>query len=217
MAISPVGSGSNSLTGSKNAMDIQDRFLKLLVTQMRNQDPLNPLDNAQVTTQLAQITTVNGIQDLNATMKSLFSKYQSAETLSGIGLIGKSILTAGSRLDLANGTASGAFDLHGPADHVTVKIYDENNNLVHTELMEGKPIGINSFNWDGAVDNSNTPAVSGKYRFEVTATQNGTEVKVDSLSRGRVDSVLLTDQGFVLNSGTLGSVNMYEVRQVFAS
>ena len=78
------------------ASEQNDRFLKLLVTQMQNQDPLNPMDNAQVTTQLAQISTVSGVDKLNTSINQMSSLLLQSQTLQGAGLVGKDVLIAGS-------------------------------------------------------------------------------------------------------------------------
>jgi len=93
----------------------QDRFMKLLITQMKNQDPLNPLDNAQVTSQLAQLSTVTGIDKLNATMGTLKDSYQSSQALQATGLIGHGVLVPGSTTKLADGKAVLGMDLGAAA------------------------------------------------------------------------------------------------------
>ena len=95
--------GSAAPAAATSGADIQDRFLKLLVTQMKNQDPLNPMDNAEITSQLAQISTVNGIQQLNTTMQSLSSSFLSAQSLQSAALIGHTVLTGGNNLNIADG------------------------------------------------------------------------------------------------------------------
>jgi len=111
---------SSSLLASMNpaaaatqstAAAAQDTFMKLLVTQMKNQDPLNPLDNAQVTSQLAQLSTVTGIEKMNTTLQSLMGSYQSSQTLQAAGMIGHGVLVAGSSLNLTNGQAPFGIDL----------------------------------------------------------------------------------------------------------
>src|SRR6266571_7724769 len=72
-----------------------NKFMTLLVTQLKNQDPLNPLDNAQITSQLAQLSTVTGVNNLNTTLESLKSSYQSSETLQATNMIGKGVLVPG--------------------------------------------------------------------------------------------------------------------------
>src|SRR5574343_657724 len=82
-------SGGKSAT---SADQIQDRFLKLLTTQLRNQDPLNPLDNAQMTSQLAQINTISGIEKLNTTVGKMLDIYNAGQGMQAAGLIGKYVL-----------------------------------------------------------------------------------------------------------------------------
>jgi flagellar basal-body rod modification protein FlgD len=99
--------------GADTASATQDRFMKLLITQMKNQDPLNPLDNAQVTSQLAQLSTVTGIDKLNATMGTLKDSYQSSQALQATSLIGHGVLVPGNTTKLADGKAVLGMDLPG--------------------------------------------------------------------------------------------------------
>eukprot|EP01036_Dinobryon_divergens_P015923 gene15923-21576_t len=105
--------GSTTGTATKNNMDpaaSQDRFLKLLVAQLNNQDPMNPLDNAQMTSQIAQINTVTGIQQLNQTMQSMASQFNSLQVMQGTALVGRNVLTEGSSLAVADKTGKGGFE-----------------------------------------------------------------------------------------------------------
>src|SRR5512146_862467 len=104
------------------ADDLQDRFLKLLVTQMKNQDPLNPLDNAQVTSQLAQISTVNGIEKLNTTIQAMATSFAAGQSLQAAGMIGRDVLVPAPTLRLAGGSALFGVDLAQAADQVKVSI-----------------------------------------------------------------------------------------------
>ena len=88
-----------------------DRFLKLLVAQMQNQDPLNPMDNAQVTSQMAQINTVNGIEKLNTTVEGLSSQFMQMQALQGASLVGRDVIVPGSQLDIVDGVGQGGFEL----------------------------------------------------------------------------------------------------------
>jgi flagellar basal-body rod modification protein FlgD len=97
----------------------QDRFLKLLVTQLKNQDPLNPMDNAQMTSQLAQISTVDGIEKLNATLKMILEGSNENQAMQAAAMVGHGVLVPGSGLLLAGGMAIGGVELDGPADRVT--------------------------------------------------------------------------------------------------
>src|SRR5262245_34581480 len=105
---------NNSIT---SAQDLNDRFLKLLVAQMNNQDPLNPMDNAEVTSQMAQINTVTGINGLNDTVNQLLGQFATLESMQAAQLTGRNVLVPGSTLALSSGgTATGGANLSLPAD-----------------------------------------------------------------------------------------------------
>ena len=105
-------------TGTKNinandAANSQDRFLKLLVAQLNNQDPMNPLDNAQMTSQIAQINTVTGIEQLNSTVKGMVSQFASQQLLQGSAMVGRQVLVEGDSMAINAETniAYGALDV----------------------------------------------------------------------------------------------------------
>src|SRR5512132_668446 len=109
-----TGSGTAAAASamtSGTVEEAQDRFLTLLVTQLKNQDPLNPLDNAQITSQLAQLSTVNGINQLNTTLASLSASMDAKQYLQAAGLVGHAVVVDGNALTLADGKGPGAFDL----------------------------------------------------------------------------------------------------------
>ena len=118
-ATSSTGSGAKTDSAADPAA-AQDRFLKLLVAQLNNQDPMNPLDNAQMTSQIAQINTVTGIQQLNDTVKGLASQFAAQQLMQGSAMVGRQVLVEGNSLavDSASGLAGGAFDLAGSAASV---------------------------------------------------------------------------------------------------
>ena len=109
-------------TASQQANEASDRFLKLLVTQMQNQDPLNPMDNAQVTSQMAQINTVTGIDKLNTTMASMNSGMAQMQMLQGASLVGRQVLLDGNQLafDSTGKVGTGAYNLEGAASSVRI-------------------------------------------------------------------------------------------------
>src|SRR5882672_7009918 len=107
-----VDSTSGANNGVTTAQDLNDRFLKLLVAQMNNQDPLNPMDNAEVTSQMAQINTVTGINGLNDTVNQLLSQFATLESMQAAQLTGRNVLVAGNTLALGSGgTATGGVSL----------------------------------------------------------------------------------------------------------
>lgn len=211
-----VADAVNTQSTSKTAdsmNEAQDRFLKLLVAQMQNQDPMNPLDNAEVTSQMAQISTVTGIEKLNQTLTSLNEAYASAQTMQSVSMIGRSVLAEGDVMQLSGGSAIAGVELAEAADRVEISVYDSGGTLVSSNQLGGRDAGSFAFQWDGKKDDGTT-AADGVYRFAVVATRGGEKLDSTSLAVGKVSSVTLTGTGSVLNVEGLGTVDMSQVRQI---
>ena len=198
---------------NKSTDELGDRFLTLLVTQMQNQDPLNPMDNAQMTTQLAQMSTVSGIEKLNTTLNSLVESLGSTQAQEASALIGKGVMVPGSQLSLASGKAYGAINLAADADNVKISILDSAGNVIKTESLGAQKAGVIDFGWDGATD-SGTTATDGTYKFTVEATQGGNAVTVTALQLGTVSALVRSSSGFLLDLGALGKVDFKNVQQI---
>ena len=205
--------GSSSTASVSTSQDSQDRFLKLLVTQLKNQDPLNPMDNAQVTSQLAQINTVAGIEKVNTTLGTLLGAYNDSQAMQAAALIGKTVLVPGSGLELAGGKGFGGVNLSSAADQVTVTITDASGNVVRTESLGAQDAGIMDFSWDGKTATGST-APSGTYKFTIEAKLNGEPVAVEALQIGTVAALVRGPSGFLLDLGTLGTVDFKNVQQI---
>lgn len=209
-----VNGTKSGSTSSTNAMtDSESRFLKLLTTQLKNQDPLNPMDNAQMTSQLAQISTVSGIEKLNTTLKALLQDSQDSQTTQAAALVGKAIMVPGSALALSSGAAIGGFELDKDADAVTVTITDSNGTAVRTMSLGDLGSGLHDFTWDGATD-SGAQAADGSYKITVAATAGTDKVATTALSLGVVRSVITNSTGFTLDVGSLGMFTMDDVKQI---
>lgn len=191
----------------------QNRFLKLLVTQMKNQDPLNPMDNAQMTSQLAQISTVDGIEKLNATLMMVLEGGKENQALQAAALVGHGVLVPGSGLALAGGMAVGGIELAEPADRVTVVIKDASGLAVKTLELGGLDAGSRAFAWDGTTDGG-AQAADGAYTIAVSAQRGEGKVGATALEMGVVSSVARTSQGVSLNIGALGTFKMSDVREI---
>jgi flagellar basal-body rod modification protein FlgD len=205
-----TGTSASSAAVKKSAVEEQqDRFLKLLVTQMKNQDPLNPLDNAQVTTQMAQLSTVTGIEKLNNTLAA-FTK---AQAFQSVGMIGHYVLAPGEFLNLAGGVGLGGVELQGPADKVKVGIYDQYGALVREMDLGKQDEGVTAFQWDGKT-NAGTDAPDGAYSFVVNASLDGKKVESAGLAVGKVQSVLMDDIGPALSVAGMGLIELDDVKQI---
>lgn len=194
--------------------DPQDRFLKLLVTQMKNQDPLNPMDNAQVTSQMAQLSTVSGIDKLNASVTAMSASFQTSQNLQAATMIGHGVIAPGSSIELANGKSIYGIELPQNADKVEISIKDASGLVVRTINAGTMPSGVNTLTWDGKTD-SGADAGNGVYQFEVSASLGETKLDATSLSFGMVSSVSSNTQGTKLNVANIGDIAMADVRQIY--
>ena len=209
-----INAAGKSATASTSAVaDQQDRFLKLLVTQLKNQDPLNPMDNAQMTSQLAQMSTVSGIEKLNATLNSLVDSVGNSQSMQAADMIGKSVLVPGSQLALSNGVAYAGINLAAAADQVTLTILDRTGNVIQTQKLGAQAAGVLDIGWDGMTD-AGTKAADGTYKFTVDAVQGGNAVTVDALQIGTVSALVRSKSGFLLDLGALGTVDFNNVQQI---
>ena len=180
-----------------------DRFLKLLVAQMQNQDPLNPMDNAQVTSQMAQINTVTGIDKLNATVQGLSSQFIQLQAMQGASLVGRDVIVAGNKLsvDAEAGVAQGGFELANAADAVKVEILAPSGAVLQTLNLGAEGAGMHSFDWPSGAATS----ASG-LTFRVTATTGGVATPVTALMRDRVDAISTSGTTFNLELDSSGTV-----------
>lgn len=209
-AINAAGKTTSSTT---TVDDPQDRFLTLLVTQLKNQDPLNPMDNAEMTSQLAQMSTVSGIEKLNATLSGLVDSIGSSQSMQAAGLIGKTVLVPGSQLALTDGAAFAGVNLASAADQVTLNILDGAGNVIQTQKLGAHDAGVFNIAWDGMTD-AGVKAADGTYSFSVEATQGGNPVTVEALQIGTVSALVRSASGFLLDLGALGHVDFNDVQQI---
>lgn len=191
----------------------QERFIKLLTTQLQNQDPLNPVDNAEMTSQMAQISTVNGLEKLNKTLETLLADTQSAQALQAAGLVGHGVLVPGEGLALSDSIAFGGYELDTGADAVSLEIRDSNGLLIRTLTLGAQDAGVHGFAWDGKTDAGAT-ATAGKYTIKVSAVQDGDAVKATTLGYGTVDGLVREAGTYMVSVGALGKFGTSDIRMV---
>ena len=195
-----------------DAQSMQDQFLTLLVAQLQNQDPTNPMDNAQMTSQMAQISTVSGIEKLNDTVQSVTSQFASMQMLQGATMIGHTVLSEGNALNLTDkGQGSAAFDLEGSAANVTVTITTAGGQLVDTMELGSAAAGRNYFTWDGSNYNGDTSNL----RFKVSASNGDAAVKATTLSPNAVVATSIANGSLMLELANGQSINYNSVQSVF--
>ncbi len=200
--------------GTTTATQLNDRFLKLLVAQMNNQDPLNPLDNAQLTSQMAQINTVTGINGLNDTVQQLIAQFTQMQSMQAAQLTGRSVLVEGNTLALpANGNAVGGVSLDVAADKVSVEIKNAAGDVVRTLQLGKEEAGVSRFEWDGRTDGGDT-APAGSYTFSVTAKAGTTSVSATALASRQVTGVRTTGSTVELVLAGGSAVAYSDIKQI---
>ena len=221
MTLAATASATASTTASGNAAALasqvsganeagsQDRFLKLLVTQLKNQDPLSPMDNAQLTSQIAQINTVTGIATLNTSVQQLSSQFLQMQSLQGASLVGKDVIVPGNKLDIAAGTGQGGFELTSAADAVKVEVLSPAGRVLDTLNLGAQSSGMHSFDWAAG----NYGAASG-LTFRVAASSGATPLASTALMRDKVEAVSTSGGALMLELHNAGTVAYTTVKAI---
>jgi flagellar basal-body rod modification protein FlgD len=197
----------SSTTKAKDDPGSADRFLKLLVAQMQNQDPLNPMDNAQVTSQMAQINTVNGIEKLNTTVQGLSSQFVQMQALQGAALVGRDVIVPGKVLSIAEGVGQGGFELSSAADNVKVEILSPAGQVLDTLQLGAQSSGRHGFDWPA----KDIDADAG-LTFRVTATSGAATLSSIALMRDRVNAVSTSGDTLTLDLARSGPVPYSDIK-----
>lgn len=203
---------STSASTTSEAQEMSDRFLKLLVTQLKNQDPMNPMENAELTSQLAQMSTVEGISKLNTTLSEMSRTSQMTQ---GASLVGHSVLAEGDNLELTDSGAVGGINLDSMADSVQVTISDASGNAVRVLDLGKQEGGLVRFVWDGK-DAGGTLQENGSYSFSVSATAADSPVNATVYGLGKVLSVSLNDTNEMdVEVSGMGILTLDKIKQVY--
>lgn len=203
--------------GGKKAADsdpqaMQDRFLKLLVEQLKNQDPMNPMENAEMTSQMAQINTVTGIQQLNSTMTNITSQLNALQNMQGTSLVGRQVLLPGNQLAFdANGVGQGALELPKDAKGVKVEVISTTGTVLDTLNLGDKTAGTHHFNWDAQA--AGVTDLSKVKSFRVTSDVNGIATAVTALAPQTVSAVSFADGAMRLRTTSGSTVAYSDVKE----
>ena len=212
MAVSSVTSnaGTAALQSSSTATDPSERFLKLLVAQMQNQDPLNPMDNAQVTSQMAQIQTVTGIDKLNTTVAGLNSQFVQMQALQSISLVGREVSVPGNKMQVTGAVAEGSYELDEAAKTVKLEILGPGGNVIDTQQLGAQGSGRQTFTWKAG-----TMAGEGsEVKYRITAANGTKAVNATLYVSDKVDAVYSEGGALKLNLQRLGPVDYTAVSAV---
>ncbi len=206
---SPTASAP-AATSSVNTAPSEDRFLKLLVAQLANQDPMNPLDNAQMTSQMAQISTVSSVEKVNQSLSGLAGQLASMQALQASSLVGRDVMVEGNRLAIHDGKASGAVDLDLPADKVVVDILSAGGQVIESFDLGARGAGRQPFAWD-AQQHTDAEAL----RYRVTATKGKAVVTNRTMVQDQVVSVGSDNGAMLVQLRSLGNVGYDSVKTIF--
>lgn len=192
----------------------KNEFLELLVAQLNNQNPLEPQENGEFIGQLAQFSTVEGVEKLNSSMETILSGYQSSQALQASSLVGRKVIvpTEKAVVDTSE-TFKASLILPTSSSNVYVNIYDEAGSVVNRINMGPQEAGNVSFMWDGK-DAGGETVPPGTYKFEAQATYNGETKGLYTLLPANVDSVTLGGNELLLNLAGLGSVPLSQVQVI---
>jgi flagellar basal-body rod modification protein FlgD len=214
--ISGVSSTSTSTTSNSStattAADMQNQFLTLLVAQLQNQDPMSPMDNAQMTSQMAQISTVTGIEKLNDTVNSVTNQFSMQQMMQGTNMIGHTVLADGNTMAAAGDNLyTAAFDLSGSAANVKVQITTPSGLLVDTVELGNGEAGRNYFSWNA----SNYNGDASQLRYSVQATNGDSAVNSNTLTPYSVIAATTSNGNLMLELNNGRNIPYTDIKAVY--
>ncbi len=204
--------GPGEVGTTQTSDELQERFMTLLITQIKNQDPLNPLDNAEVTSQLAQLNMVGGIERLNDRIEAMAASFLSGQSLQAASLVGRNVLVEAGTLDNTGEGGRFGVELARSVDAMSVSIVGPTGEIVERLDLGPQPAGMHALEWDG-LDSSGQAAPVGSYRIDITATTGGESVAVTALAARTVSAVTTGDGKVQLELSNAGTVSLGQVRQ----
>ncbi|MGQ4880163.1 flagellar hook assembly protein FlgD [Billgrantia sp. LNSP4103-1] len=220
--VTRLNQGGPAAPDASQSADLRNNFMTLLIAQMQHQDPLEPMDNHEMTSQLAQINTVSGIEDLNTTLSGITDQMNAGQTLQATGLIGQGVLVPGDRVLLEQGadgeshTTPFGIELPQSAENVNVVITNASGQVINRYDIGSVKAGVESFTWDGRTSEGEA-AVAGSYRVRIEATSGDKTIDATTLNYAVVGGVTPPDKngGVKLDLGAVyGQVGLDQVKQI---
>ncbi|SAK42887.1 flagellar basal body rod modification protein [Caballeronia calidae] len=191
-----TSSSSTSATGAQSASDLQNTFLTLLVTQLKNQDPTNPADSSQMTSQLAQINTVTGIGQLNTSLSSLATQLSAGQQTQAALLIGSNVLAAGNGVTVSSGASSSfGVQLANDVSDLQIVVKNASGQIVNTLDLGAQGAGVVPVTGWKPVDSKGNTLADGSYTITAQGTINGQQATATTLSASQVQSVVQMSGG----------------------
>ncbi|MEX3790089.1 flagellar hook assembly protein FlgD [Paraburkholderia sp. BR10923] len=196
---------STSGTSGTSASDLQNTFLQLLVAQLKNQDPTNPMDSSQMTSQLAQISTVQGISNLNTSLTSLSTQLSASQQAQSALLIGSTVLAPGNSVTVSSGKANEfGVTLANAVSDLQIVVKNSAGTIVNTLDLGKQSAGTIPVGWT-PTDSAGNTLPDGTYTISATGTINGQQATATTLTSATVQSIVQQSSGtpgLVLSNGT---------------
>ncbi|AKH65546.1 MULTISPECIES: flagellar hook assembly protein FlgD [Photorhabdus] len=214
-----VGELASSSDTKKNSKELNSNFMQLLIAQIRNQDPTNPMQNNELTSHLAQINTLEGIEKLNTTLGSIVGQINNSQSLQASALIGRGVMIPGDTILVGSSEEGGisttpfGIELERPADSVKVTITDKQGAVVRQIDIGSLDAGAHNFTWNGTKEDGTT-AADGAYEITIAASYKGEQRVFQPLMFAVVKGVTRDTDGAKLDLGRFGTVTMDQVRQI---
>ncbi len=195
----------------------QNQFLTLFTTQLKNQNPLDPMKNEAFVAQLAQFSQLEATTAMKNSLDSMVSSMKSDRMLAGSSLIGRKVAVPDGPATLLGGqSVTGSVDLPTGADGVKFEVYNDKGQLVRSQILGAQTTGTMNLSWDGLDDNGQAMA-DGNYRFKVTASSNGvtSTPTVNTLSTVRsVSSAGTADDAWLLGVDGGKTISLSDVKRI---
>ncbi len=215
LGLSTSQASSNRGTNKADELGLND-FLKLMVTQLNNQDPFKPMENGDFLSQVAQFGSVTGLEQLNQNFETLAASITSGQALQAGSLVGREVLAPVDTGNLTPGsTLRGRVELEQSSPEVMVRVTDQAGRLVREMPLGAAQAGALDFSWDG-IDDAGQPSPPGLYNIRVSAIQDDRQLDLQTQMFAQVESVNLSgSNGLTLNLAGLGPVSFNNVQQIF--
>jgi flagellar basal-body rod modification protein FlgD len=213
-ATAAINAGSSLGGATQSASEMSDQFLRLLVSQLKNQDPLNPVDNAQMTSQMAQISTVGGIQSLNTSVTGLNASFLQMQVMQGAALVGRDVTLPGNMISMADaangGAAGGRFEVNAAASSVRIDVMNAAGVQVDSLSLGAQSAGQHNFSWPNGSGASQTDG----YTFKVSASSGTSAVGSTALMQDTVKAVSTTGSALTLELVHSGKVPYTSITEI---
>lgn len=192
-----------------------DEFMTLMLAQIQNQDPMDPMDNGEFLTQLAQINSAGSLADLQSSTNDITEMLQSSQALQASSMVGRTVVVPSEHATLSGGKLAGSVAVPEVSDRVDVKIYNQDGVLVKTLDLGALDGGVEDFSWDGK-DSDGNVLPNGQYEIKATAWYGSSSEALPTMANALVESVTIGvgGQGLALNLDGLGSWRMADVFQI---